>query len=110
MDEEKLLQKLESLEERYEALSVLLAAVWVARRWRFGMGLVASLASLAAFLVWLGVQSEPMEGQGWGRFLGRALPAQRSLLARYLEGPHPRLRRVPDRRAESEWAALLRQP
>ncbi|MEO8181610.1 MAG: hypothetical protein ABI895_22470 [Deltaproteobacteria bacterium] len=56
-----------------DALSVLLAAVWVARRWRFGMGLVGSLASLAAFMVWIAVQSESLDGQGWPRFLGRAL-------------------------------------
>jgi hypothetical protein len=56
-----------------DALSVLLAAVWIARRWRFGMGLMASLASLASIAVWIGVQSEAVDGQGWPRFLGRAL-------------------------------------
>jgi hypothetical protein len=36
-----------------------------------------------------------------------ASPPARSPLRRYLEGPHPRLRRVPDPAAESRWAALL---
>jgi hypothetical protein len=56
-----------------DALSLLVAVVWAARRWRFGMVLVASLACLAAFVVWTGVQSGPAEAAGWSRFLGRAL-------------------------------------
>jgi hypothetical protein len=56
-----------------DAASVLLAAVWLARRWRFGLGLVAGLASLAAFVVWIGGQSEPTGGESWPRFLARAL-------------------------------------
>jgi hypothetical protein len=59
-----------------DVLSVLLAALWVARRWRFGVGLMASLASLAALVVWLGAHSvELVDGQGWGLFIGRALAA-----------------------------------
>ena len=57
-----------------DATSVLLAAVWASRRWRMGLGLVAGLASAAAFVVWVGAQSpEPVDGEGWGRFVARAL-------------------------------------
>ncbi len=57
-----------------DATSVLLAAVWAARRWRWGVALVSALASVAAFVVWVGAQSpEPVDGEGWGRFVARAL-------------------------------------
>jgi hypothetical protein len=57
-----------------DVLSVLLAAAWVARRWRFGAGLVAGLASLAALVVWVGSHGvDPADGEGWGRFTARAL-------------------------------------
>jgi hypothetical protein len=59
-----------------DVLSVLLAAVWVARRWRLGVGLVAGLASLAALAVWVGAHgADPVDGEGWGRFMARALVA-----------------------------------
>jgi hypothetical protein len=57
-----------------DVLSVLLAAAWVARRWRFGAGLVAGLASLAALVVWVGsLGVDAADGVGWGRFTARAL-------------------------------------
>ena len=57
-----------------DVLSVLLAAVWVARRWRFGAALAAGLASLAMLVVWVGSHSAaPADGEGWARFAARAL-------------------------------------
>jgi hypothetical protein len=59
-----------------DAVSVLLVALWVVRRWRFGMPLMLGLASVAAMLVWFGAQTvEIVDGEGWGLFIGRVLAA-----------------------------------
>ncbi|HKO92667.1 MAG TPA: hypothetical protein VJU61_16040 [Polyangiaceae bacterium] len=59
-----------------DAVSVALAALWVVRRWRYGAALIASVAALAAGLVWIGAQGvEPRDAAAWQLFVARALAA-----------------------------------
>lgn len=56
-----------------DALSVVLAAIWLARRFRFGAVLVLALVAVASSVVWLGA---PDEAAGtWPLVVGRALAA-----------------------------------
>jgi hypothetical protein len=56
-----------------DALSVLLVAVWFARRVRFGLAALAVLGALAALLVWFGVRED--HASAWPFVVGRALAA-----------------------------------
>jgi hypothetical protein len=59
-----------------DAISVALAALWVVRRWRYGVGLIAGVAALAGALVWIGAQGvEPRDAAAWQLFVARALAA-----------------------------------
>lgn len=59
-----------------DALGVGVAVIWVARRSRGGVALVAFLASLAGAVVWFGAQgAELPQAQALGAFVGRTLAA-----------------------------------
>ncbi len=56
-----------------DALSVVVVAIWLARRWRYGMAVVVGLLGVAALVVWSSIQSD---GAGaWALVVGRALAA-----------------------------------
>jgi hypothetical protein len=57
-----------------DAISVALVALWVVRRWRYGAGLIAVVATLAGWLVWIGAQGvEPRDAAAGPLFVARAL-------------------------------------
>jgi hypothetical protein len=56
-----------------DALSLVLVAIWFARRVRFGIAAVAAIGALAALLVWLGVRND--DASMWPLVVGRALAA-----------------------------------
>ena len=56
-----------------DALSVGVVAIWLGRRWRYGIALVVGLLGVAAVIVWTGIQSD--EAGAWARVVGRALAA-----------------------------------
>jgi hypothetical protein len=56
-----------------DALSVALVAIWLARRWRYGIVLVSLLAGLAGLLAWTGLDGEDLGA--WPVVVGRALTA-----------------------------------
>jgi hypothetical protein len=59
-----------------DALGVAVAAIWLARRSRVGLALVALLASLAGAVVWFGAAGgELPQAQALGAFVGRTLAA-----------------------------------
>jgi hypothetical protein len=56
-----------------DAMSVGLVAIWLARRFRFGLGLVLMMGAAAALVVWLGARDE--DGGAWPLVVGRSLAA-----------------------------------